>query len=395
VDEIKRLTIEQWDEVMALDQYAFRLQLSEREKEERRAKTKPEQMWGYFVDGKLAAKLTILPFNTWIGGKKFAMGGIAGVASWPEYRRKGMVGRLLSNALKTMKQDGRWVSFLSPFQIAFYRKYGWEVFTEFKKYEASVGKLSDTSSYSGRIERTHAAEWPLLQRVYEDYAVVYNGMLERNEERWVSSVFQGNKWSSAVYRNEREEPRGYIVYRIEGNHFQIKEWVCLDEQARQAILRFIANHDSMVEKVTWKAPADDDLPFLLSNPRIKQELVPHKMARIVDILPFLERYPFTPCGREIHFTLQVEDVYAEWNHGIFSVRVDAAGQASVSKDSAAQERKPDASVSCTIQTLSALLLGYRRADRLWRAGLLRGSREDALLLNEILPEQTSFCLDAF
>jgi predicted acetyltransferase len=392
MDEIRRLTMEQWDEIEALAQYAFRLQLSEREKEERRAQARPEQMWGYFMNGSLAAKLTVLPFHTWICGRKFAMGGIAGVASWPEYRRKGMVGQLMSKALNVMKEERQLVSFLSPFHIGFYRKYGWEVITDFKKYEVAASKLSDIPPYEGHIERANSGDWPLLQKVYEDYGVMYSGMLLRDEERWVRSIFQGSKWMAAVYRNDRDELRGYLVYRIEGNHFQTKELVFLDEQARQALLKFIANHDSMVDKVTLKAPTDDQLPFLISNPRIKQEIVIHKMGRIVDVQSFLESYQFASRGREARFTLQVEDSHAEWNHGSFIVNIDGAGQASVVP---AGEQMAGHFVSCTIQTLSAMLIGYQRPDRLWRVGRLDGSREDVSLLEEILPVQTTFCLDAF
>jgi predicted acetyltransferase len=34
--------------------------------------------------------------------KVFEMGGIGGIATWPEYRRNGMVAKLLLNALKIM-----------------------------------------------------------------------------------------------------------------------------------------------------------------------------------------------------------------------------------------------------------------------------------------------------
>ncbi len=55
------------------------------------------------------------------------MGGVAGVATYPEYRRSGYVKELLQHSLQTMKKDGYTVSMLHPFAVAFYRKYGWEL----------------------------------------------------------------------------------------------------------------------------------------------------------------------------------------------------------------------------------------------------------------------------
>ncbi len=52
------------------------------------------------------------------------MGGVAGVATYPEYRRSGYVKELLQHSLQTMKKDGYTVSMLHPFAVSFYRKYG-------------------------------------------------------------------------------------------------------------------------------------------------------------------------------------------------------------------------------------------------------------------------------
>ena len=60
------------------------------------------------------------------------MGGIAGVATWPENRRQGHVSTLLKHALQEMKSKGQTLSFLHPFSIPFYRKFGWELYAEYK-----------------------------------------------------------------------------------------------------------------------------------------------------------------------------------------------------------------------------------------------------------------------
>ena len=68
-----------------------------------------------------------------MSGQEWKMGGIAGVATYPEYRRNGYVKKLLIQALEKMRNDQQIVSLLHPFDIGFYRKFGWEVFTENKK----------------------------------------------------------------------------------------------------------------------------------------------------------------------------------------------------------------------------------------------------------------------
>ena len=61
------------------------------------------EVYGIMEGEDLAAKLHLIPFHIYIG-KKFKMGGVAGVATYPEYRRSGYVKELLQHSLQTMKK---------------------------------------------------------------------------------------------------------------------------------------------------------------------------------------------------------------------------------------------------------------------------------------------------
>lgn len=116
---IRNIPKEQFQESMDLSAFAFQYVLTEEDRYHREALMRTEELWGAYVDGRLAAKLTIHGFETWMHGKKFALGGIAGVATWPEYRRGGLVTKLLAHALMTMKEQGQTLSFLYPVSIPF------------------------------------------------------------------------------------------------------------------------------------------------------------------------------------------------------------------------------------------------------------------------------------
>ncbi|MFD2881051.1 GNAT family N-acetyltransferase [Paenibacillus rhizoplanae] len=67
---------------------------------------------GAFFEGDgIGAQLTLLPLQACIQGRPVSMGGIAGVATWPENRRQGYVAHLLTHALKTMNENGQTLSF--------------------------------------------------------------------------------------------------------------------------------------------------------------------------------------------------------------------------------------------------------------------------------------------
>jgi predicted acetyltransferase len=138
---IKNIENEYIGESLKLSEFAFQYELSAEERAERLARFKPELNWGYFVDGELAAKLIILPLTIGLNGRSFTMGGIAGVATWPEYRRHGMVKQLLMHALEQMREQGQTISCLHPFEFSFYRKFGWETYTDYKRYEIPLAHI--------------------------------------------------------------------------------------------------------------------------------------------------------------------------------------------------------------------------------------------------------------
>ena len=43
-------------------------------------------------------------------------------------------------------------------------------------------------------------------------------------------------------------------------------------------------------------PTDDQLPYMLPDPRVTRETVPYFMARIVDLQSFVEQYAFEGAG---------------------------------------------------------------------------------------------------
>ncbi|NEW09840.1 GNAT family N-acetyltransferase [Paenibacillus sp. SYP-B3998] len=393
---IRTLKQEELLESFSLAEFAFQFELTSGERAERVEKTDPNQISGYFVDGTLAAQLTILNCYTWLNGQCFAMGGIAGVATWPEYRRNGMVGQLLVQALKTMKEQGQTVSFLSPFKFEFYRKYGWETYIDFLKYEIPADKLPKFQiTEGGKIVRV-SKDWELLNPIYEEHAVRYNGMLKRDEQWWNQRYFKFKKGTAALYCNSQGEHRGYVFYQVKDKVATIHEMVFLDEEARRGLWKFIADHDSMIDKVELNAPVDDALPFLTHDPKFKQEKIAYFSARIVDVQTFLTQYSFAAREQATSLYLHISDSHAEWNNGIYVLEIAAKGkEAVVTKLSEGESLSGYDILSCTIQTLSALLIGYQKAGFLSKIGRLQGTPELVSKFEAAIPVRTTYLSDFF
>jgi predicted acetyltransferase len=399
VDQIRQLTEQDREESLALSQFAFQYSLTEEDKEKAKRFVSLDRQWGFFSNGKLAARMNILPLEAWISGKRYAMGGIASVATWPEYRRQGMVGKLIHNALEVMKQEGQTVSLLHPFSHGFYRKYGWEHCIDYKRYEIPVHqlKLNELGDSSQKCVVRYGREIrPVLNKLYEDYARQYNGMLDRYDDWWELRVFDRKPGQIAVLMDERKDKaEGYILYNVKDRVMTVHELVYLDEKAKQGLWAFIANHDSMIDSVTLTAPANDNLPFWLANPRVKQEVVSYFMARIVDVEGFLKQYRFQASTREDSIILKVHDEHAEWNQGSYRIQISTDGSSSVERRSELSEAEEHRQISCNIQSLTAILLGYVRAPLLHEAGRLSGTAEAVERLDARMDRRTPYLADFF
>ncbi|RFT92849.1 GNAT family N-acetyltransferase [Paenibacillus jamilae] len=394
--KIRQLQHEEFEAAIGLSQYAFQFTMTPEDVEKAKKKFKPEQTWGILDGPDLNAKLTLLPLQVYIHGQVFDMGGIAGVATWPEKRRGGMVSRLLTHALEEMKTAGQSLSFLHPFSFAFYRKFGWETYTEYKKYVIPIDKFPAKLKTEGIVKRDikNISE---LDQVYQSYASRYNGTLVRDKEWWQERILNEN-YRTVVYYTDAGDPQGYALYKIEDKQLNCDELVYENETARRALWTYFANHDSMITQGKFiYVPADDNLPFLLDDPRIQQETVPYFMGRIVDAVAFVERYPFEQIGEETSLTLHLTDRYAPWNEGVWRLTITTEGQGHLARvdTSNLSENDTVADLELGIQSLTTLMLGYQQADNLFNWGRIEGSSESVAALKRVIPTKRTFLLDFF
>lgn len=360
----------------------------------------PADRWAVYDGERIAAKATVLDLEFYVGGRVFKAGGVAGVATWPEYRRQGLVARLLEHSLQEMRAKRQVLSMLHPFAVGFYRKFGWELYTDQKKYTLTAAQLPPRIPYSGKIERRSSRD--SLHALYHAVASRYNGSLARTPLWWKYHAPGGNGAQVAVYVDDSGKDQGYLLYTVKDMELTVHELMALDHNAEKAIWSFIGQHDSMIKLARITVPIDDTLPDMLPDPRIAQEIHPYFMARIVDAEAFLQQYPFRSGNEHDTFKLSITDKHAPWNEGMYELAISAEGVVQVKKQNmegaAGRDQKgavDDSVISMDIGALVILLLGYRRGDQLSASGRIWGDRVLINRLQSRIPEQTTWLPDFF
>lgn len=370
-------------ESLKLSSYAFQYKLPEDKQEERLKKLSKHEIYGVFDQNVLASKLHILPFYIWLNQQKVKMGGIAGVSTYPEYRRKGYVAELIKHSLSEMKENAQIVSILHPFSVEFYRKYGWEVLSNYIIVHLSREDLKMKSFVEGQIKRFTKETFPNdMNEIYNTYAAKFAGLLDRDGEWWKENVI--GDATVAIYCDHLEQPKGYMIYEIANSIMKIKEFIATTHEARLGLWNYICQHDSMLHEVEMYLEERDPLLLTVLNPKGKMNKRAFGMIRIVNVLSFLQVYPFN--YGESGVVLQVFDEHAHWNNGKFTI----SSESIIQNNTEARE-----GIQVSINHLSALLFGSISVQELVEMDALQGNEQEIREFESLIPKKRPFLTDFF
>ncbi|MEB9627697.1 MULTISPECIES: GNAT family N-acetyltransferase [Bacillus] len=381
-----RLKEDKFREALRLSEYAFQYKVDEDRLQQQITKMKEShEVYGIMEGENLAAKLHLIPFHIYIGKEKFKMGGVAGVATYPEYRRSGYVKDLLQHSLQTMKKGGYTVSMLHPFAVSFYRKYGWELCANLLVCHMTKSDLVMKKQVNGTVKRfnkeSHSEE---VEKLYETFAERFSGMLVRNEKWWLQAVY--DDLTLAIYYDENQTAAGYMLYKIENYKMTVEEFVPLHNEARNGLWNFICQHDSMIKDLEMTVSENEPLLYTLQEPRVKTEIKPYFMGRIVDVEQFLKQYELNWNNVQQEVILHITDSFAQWNN--ITVRI-------ANHEITIIEEPIDKGIKLDINALSTILFGYRRPLELNELELISGSEEEIRAFENVVPVRKPFIYDFF
>ena len=397
--QMRALTTDDTAQYNALLRYAFQVTDSElaslgwNQKEMERSKKpvlKKTESYGWFDGEKLASQISIYPMQVNIFGQMYKMGGVTGVATYPEYMNLGLMSSLIKTALNSMRENHQCVSMLVPYMIPYYRKKGWEIVTDKMTYTIKDTQLPKRREVSGMVERV-GIDSEDLRIVHNAFTRMRHGALKRNELEWEEYWrWEADDVIVAVYYNEAGEPKGYLVYYIANDIFRIKELVYINQEARHGLWNYVSAHFSMIDKVVGTNYTNEPMAFLLEDSEIQEEIEPNVMARIVDFEAFIRKYPFDIISihDDLHFI--IHDPVMECNCGDFSLRWDKQGNTIIERGGTRGER-----VECDIQTLTAMFYGYKRPTYLKRVERLDASDDAVRILEDIIPIEQPYFSDYF
>ena len=314
---------------------------------------------GAFTDkGKLAAVLEIIPFKSFLDGIKVGSGGIAGVATLLEYRRRGAVKNLLKNAFEEMNEKGDVMSYLYPFSHEYYRKYGYSQGSYGDMITADITQFKDFNSDGYTKQYFPGDGFDDLKRVYNKFARKYNCCIAREDWRW-KSLFSGDPYKTNervfIRYSQKGKPIAYIKMKTKEvsaytYNMVVVEAAWTEYEGLLGMIAIINGYKGDFKKLKLDVPAGFPIELLVKETWELEVNRNHTgMNRIINAEKALGiiRKP-EDSGKVI---ISLIDEHAPWNTGNWLVEWDKI-------ESQVSKTKKEADIKCTAPSFSQLVTGH-------------------------------------
>ena len=353
-----------------------------------------------FDGPKLVTSFAAFPFTMRANGKAISFAGVTAVGTRPEYRRRGLVRKIVTQSMQQQKESGQAVAGLWASQAAIYQRYGYAVIGACRRYAVDTADINFFDGNEGGclVERLSVADGvEPAKALYRAFIANRFGYLHRSSTLWRENVLDETSEDGPVHvavASDSEGPQGYVAYtlraakvehRARNQELRIRDmsWLTLD--AYRSLWSFLSAHD-LVGRVTWEnAPIDDPASQLFAEPRmLHMEDREGSWMRIVDVPKALTERGYLPQNgpQEVIFTI-AEDELAPWNQGHWRLQIDEQGNAEVTSASGSKDV-----LACTTKSLTSLYSGAATALELAQAGFLQGSSKAILSAHHMMATYT-------
>lgn len=385
MSRFRRVTPAEFERYQAVLDYAFAIEDGPQTYDDGLPDRMAER-WGLFEDDDLRSTCGLYGLDARVRGKWTDLGGLAAVATPPEYRRQGHVRALAAAALREYRDRGiGWVA-LWPFEHTFYEQFGWATANKTAKFEFDPAVLSVAADYDdGTFEQVGPDDWHRLREVQLAHGEGTTLSLRRSEDWWRERVFDHWGATPYVYAWRRgSEVRGYVAYVVDSEEgdrtLKVTDYGAVDHEAFMHLLWLLYTHESQVSTVRLHRCEESKFLDIVDDPQaVDCTVSAGPMIRLGDVRSALSRLSY-PDDISEQVVIDVEDPLVDHNDITVSLTVsDEFADCSWSK------RLPDGTID--VGTLSQLAIGYLDAEQARRFGGLDADDDLVDALGRLFPPE--------
>ena len=262
---------------------------------------------GVFAGDRLVGRLADRAYDSWFGGVPVPTCGIAGVTVALEDRGRGALSPLFAAALSAARERGAVVSGLYPTAARIYRRFGYELVSDYRTIAIATAQLAEAAPSVGvSTRRAGPADLPAVREVYDTWAAAQNGPLTRRGVSFPTTDadllddFDGI--TVAVDGDGRVI--GYASWD-RGQHYdergtlEVSDLLALSADGYRALLRTLGSFSSVAPRTKIDTSGDDPIRQFLPGRAWETVSSDPYMLAIIDVPGALSRraYPWFLSAR--------------------------------------------------------------------------------------------------
>lgn len=319
-------------------------------------------------------------------GNKLRCAAVGGVASKPEYRRKGAVRELFNYLFTEMQKCNRWdISILYPFSNAYYRKFGYETAADVMRLEIPFSELRTLDRFSD-VEMFDGTQIDKLLNLYNKISVNNNlAFVRENSDYFFENPHETNNYTYMV--KDGETYSAYISYRCnrEESIVFVSEIGWTDKKSLISALGFLRVFDTNYDKLVFeKLSYDNPIINILDNEHyVKRSIYDMGAVRILNLKSVLSKKKW-PEEYGL-FTIQINDILDE-NRGVFSVEYES-GKAVINET---PDKGPDVIMDISAAS-KVILCGVKNLNYLKYLKGIEIHNENPSFFKAFTEQSTFFC----
>lgn len=379
---IRHLTIDDFEQLLRLREVGFFQYFDPNNQEFNEAvRKRMPHTTGYFVKGQLASSIAIYPFTMNFSGKELRFGGLSGVMSAPEFRRKGHIRELIKAGFEQLRETTPWC-LEYPFDPGYYARFGFQSLPNGSSVALPIAALPKAKAVEA--ERLSKSTLSALEPIYQiwaaryQFAVVRNNSGRENWQRLLKEFWESRERKAYLLKD------AYCIFDFsygedeKPNRLLVHDYAFSTPLGREQLLGFLAAFQGQADIVEIYLPANDPLSwdYAAEYPKASSTL----QARIISVKGALEALSSQQTGS---FVMQVHDNFCPWNTTRFHVAM-SEGTISLS------ETSKTADLSLGIGSLALLISGSVSARSAQHFGLFEGSMQAAEALSSLAAGQIPF-----
>ena len=349
---------------------------------------------GAFAGDRLVGRLADRAYDSWFGGVPVPTCGVAGVTVALEDRGRGALSPLFAAALDAARERGAVVSGLYPTAARIYRRFGYELVSDYRTVAVATADLSAVAPPVGvTSRRAELGDLPAVRTVYDTWAAAQNGPLSRRGVSFPTTDAELLDDFDGITVAEDGDGRviGYASWE-RGQHYdergtiEVSDLLALSADGYRCLLRTIGSFSSVAPRTKIDTSGDDVIRQFLPGKAWETVGSDPYMLAIIDVAGALSRrgYPWFLSAR---LGFRVADVGAT---GTSAPGTSAPGTSAPGGDRTAGAYRFEVAegvASCVAEDhtddrtfhprgLALLYAGVQSCANLRWAGLLEGGRPE-------------------